>query len=122
MNKIKKNGILAMAGLFMVMMAATSVSATEEDEPGVLDRVDITTDTAPDDNMDDTTSNEDEPNLISPNTDADGEPLIIAPAGNSEYEDTVPEDNSFTTGLLLVMGLSGLVSLGVALIIFKNKN
>lgn len=119
MNKIEKNGILAIVGFYMLMMMAASVSADEELR--VLDRQEIDTVTVLLEDVDDSPSIEDEPNLISPGPGDDGESLIIAPAGNSEYEDTSPEENRFTTGLLITIGIAGLVGLGAALIIFRNK-
>jgi len=103
-------------------MTAVSVSANEEDEPGILDRVDIDIDAFAVNEIDDSTTTDEEPNLIAPNPDADEEPLIIAPGDSMENDDALSGDNGFTTGLIIAIGISGVASLATALIIFKKKN
>jgi hypothetical protein len=105
MNKTKKNFILALVGLFVLMMTAASVSANEE--PNLITP-------SPDTN--------EEPNLIAPSSDTNDEPLIIAPGEAMENKDTLSGDNAFTTGLILVIGISGIAGLAAALIIFKKKD
>ena len=122
MNKTKKSCIFALLGLFVLMMMVVSVSADEDDEPGILDRVDIDPDTFAENETDDFTTTDDEPNLIAPSPDIGEEPLIIAPGNTMENEDVLSGDNAFTAGLILVIGIMGVVGLAVALIIFKNKN
>jgi hypothetical protein len=133
MNKTKKNCIFALLGLFVLMMTAASVSADENDEPGILDRLDVDPDAFAENMIDDSTSTDDEPNLIapgpdsdeepnliSPNPNADKEPLIIAPGNTMEKEDVLSGENNLTTGLILVIGISGIAGLAIALIIFKK--
>ena len=119
MNKDKIKGLITIAGFFMLMMTAASVSADPDDEPGVMDREAIEYDDSGD-GYDITTSG-DEPNLISPNPD-DGDlgPLLLAPGDNLENK----EDSSkiFTFNFLLVVGLSVFARLSLGLIIFgRNK-
>ena len=120
MNKTKKSCILALLGLFVLMMTAVSVSANEDNEPSVLDRVDIDPDTFAENMTDDSTSTGEEPNLIAPSPNTDEEPLIIAPRDIKQNEDVLSEDNAFITGLLLVIGISGVAGLVIALSIFKK--
>ena len=119
MNKTKKICMIGLVGLFVLMMTAASVSADDEDEPGVLDRVDIDHDAFAGNETDEPVSTGDEPNLIAPGPDADEEPLIIAP-GPMENEDASSADN--TTGLILVTGITGAAGLAAAVIILKKKN
>ena len=133
MNKTKKNCIFALLGLFVLMMTAASVSADEDVEPGILDRLDVDPDAFTENMTDDSASTYDEPNLIAPSPDSDEEPnlitpspntdeepLIIAPMDSMENEDALLGDNAFTAGLILVIGISGFVSLAIALVIFKK--
>ena len=120
MNKNKKKCILAIASLFLLIMTAVSVSADEDDETGVLDRVDVNPDTFAENVTDDSTSTGEEPNLIAPSPDTNEEPLIIAPMDTTENEEALSEDNAFTTGLILVIGISAIAGLAIALIIFKK--
>ena len=105
MNKTKKNFILALVSLFMLMMTAASVSA--DDEPNLIAP-------SPDTNED--------PNLITPNPGTDEEPLVIAPRDVKENENALFGDNTITTGLIVVIGIAGITGLVAALIIFKKKN
>ena len=120
MNKNKKKCILAIAGLFLLIITAASVSADEDDEPGILDRDDINLDTFDENETNDSDSIDDELNLIAPSPDNDLEPLIIAPMDTTENEEALSEDNAFTTGLILVVGISAVAGLAIALIIFKK--
>ncbi len=120
MSKNKKKCIIAIASLFVLMMTAASVNADENDEPGILDRLDVDTDTFAENMTDDSTSIDEEPNLIAPSLDSDEEPLIIAPMNSMKNEDVLLGENAFTAGLILVIGISGFVSLAIALVIFKK--
>ena len=105
MNKTKKKCIFALLSLFVLMMTAASVNADED--PNLI---------APNPNTDQ------EPNLIAPSPNTDEEPLVIAPRDIKQSEDTLSGDNAFTTNLILVLGISGVVGLAAVLIIFKKKN
>jgi len=133
MNKNKKKCIIAITSLFVLMMTAASVNADENDEPGILERLDIDPDAFPENMTDDYTStdgepnliapspdSEEEPNLIAPNLESDEEPLIIASRDIKQNEDALIGENAFTAGLILVIGISGFVSLAIALVIFKK--
>jgi hypothetical protein len=133
MNKNKKKCIIAIASLFVLMMTAASVNADENDEPGILDRLDVDPDAFAENMTDDSTSTYDEPNLIAPSPVSDEEPnlitpspntyeepLIIAPMDSMKNEDALLGDNALTAGLILVIGISGFVSLAIALVIFKK--
>ena len=120
MNKNKIKGLIAIAGIFILMMTAASVSANEDDEPGILDRVDTDPEESNENEIYDSPSIADEPNLISPGTDTDLGPLIIAPGEGIENADISSGDNNFTADLILVIGISGFAGLVAALIIFKK--
>ena len=133
MNKTKKSCIFAILSLFVLMMTAASVNADEADEPSILDRVDIDPAVIDENVADDYTITGEEPNLIAPNPDTDvepnlispssetdEEPLVIAPRDIKQSEDTLIGDNAFTAGLILTIGISGIVGLAVALVIFKK--
>ena len=120
MNKTKKNCILVLLSLFVLMMTEASVSANEDDEPGILDRVDTDPEESNENEIYDSPSIADEPNLISPKTDTDLGPLIIAPGEGIENADISSGDNNFTADLILVIGISGFAGLVAALIIFKK--
>lgn len=119
MNKTKKNCILVLLSLFVMMMTAASVSANEDDEPGILDRVDTDPKEFNENETYDSTSIE-EPNLISPGPDTDQGLLIITPGKEIENADISSGDNNYTTDLILVIGISGFAGLVAALIIFKK--
>jgi len=104
MNKTKKSCIFALLGLFVLMMTAVSVNADEE--PNLI---------APS-----TNNTDQEPNLIAPSPNTDEEPLVIAPRDIKQSEDTLSGNNAITTGFILVIGISGVVGLAAALIIFKK--
>ena len=112
----KKNCILLLVGLFVLMMTAASVSANEENEPGALGRENANPDVSI---GDETSSTDEEPNLIAPGPDADEEPLIIAPMDSIENKDASSEGNS--TAIIFVAGIVGAVVLITALIILKKK-
>ena len=121
MNKDKIKGVIAIAGLFMLMMTAASVSADPDDEPGVIDRETTILYDDSSDNGYDITASGDEPNLISPNPD-DGDlgPLILAPEDNLDNKDDSSE--IFTSNFFIVVGLSGFAGLALGLVIFgRNK-
>lgn len=133
MSKNKKKCIIAIASLFVLMMTVASVNADENDEPGILDREDIDSDTFVEYETDDYTSTDEEPNLIAPGPDSDEEPNLIAPSSNTDEEpliiapmdsmkneEALLGDNALTAGLILVIGISGFVSLAIALVIFKK--
>ena len=121
----KKNCIFTLVGLFVLMMMAASVSADEENEPVLLGR-----ENADPDNFvaDETSSTDDEPNLIAPAPDEepnliapapDEEPALIAPMDAIENQDASTEGNS--TAIIFVAGIVGAVVLITALIIIKKK-
>jgi len=116
MNKSKKF-IIGILSLSMLMMMAASVSADEE-EPGVLDRTEEDSNAINEDDMVDT-STEDEPNLIAPSPET-GEGSLIAQIDTTENKDT--SSKSGTTNVIIVIGIAGAVGLATALIIIKNKN
>jgi len=121
MNKIKKNCLFAMVGLSVLMMTAVSVSASDEDEPGVLERDEFDLDDYDWNQTDDSNSTGDEPNLISPSPDEDLGSLIAAPESELENEEESSGDNGLNTVLIFAVGITGVV--GVAgLIIYKKKN
>jgi len=80
MNKTKKNYILALVSLFVLMMTEASVNA------------------------------DDEPNLISPGPNDEEEPLIIAPIDTIGNKDVSSEDNTaaivFVAGIAGFVGLA----------------
>lgn len=119
MNKNKINGLLAIAGIFMLMITAASVNAGSDDEPGVLDRESILYDDSSDSVNGDMISDE-VPNLISPGPDNDDlEDWVIAPAGSQEKQEQ--SSNVFTSDFMLVLVISGVVGLVLGLMIFKRK-
>jgi len=122
MIKTKQKYILALVGLLVLMMTAASVSANEDDEPKILDRVDKDINEFDENEIIDTTSIDETPNLISPSPDIEGEPLIISPGDLIENEDSSSQENAFTTGLIIAIGVLGFASLSVVLIIFKKKD
>jgi hypothetical protein len=117
MNK-KTNYIIGLVGLFVLMMAAASVSA-DEDEPGILDRTESNSDELVENQIDDSSSSDEEPNLISPSPNDDLGPLIIAPMDETGSQDELSEDNNIT--IVFVAGIVGFVALATALIIIKKK-
>ena len=104
------------------MMTAASVSANEDDEPKILDRADKDINEFNENEIIDTTSIGETPNLISPSPDIEGEPLIISPGDLIENEGSSSQENTFTTGLIIAIGVLGFASLSVVLIIFKKKD
>ena len=133
MNKTKKSCILAVLSLFVLMMTAASVNADENDEPGILDRTYVASDIVVENVSDDSAITGAEPNLIAPSPNTDEEislispssdedlgPLIIAPINTMENEDESSADNTYTAGLILVIGISGIVGLVAGVIIFKK--
>ena len=122
MIKNKQKYILALVGLLVLIMTATSVSANEDDEPSILDRMDKEINEFDENEIIDTTSAGETPNLISPSSDTDGEPLIISPGDVIGNEDSSSRDNAFTTGLIIATGILGFASLSVVLITLKKKD
>jgi hypothetical protein len=122
MIKTKQKYILALVGLLVLMTTAASVSANEDDEPKILDRADIEINEFDENGIIDTTSIGETPNLISPSPETDGEPLVISPGGVIENEDSSSQDNAFTTGIVIAIGVLGFASLSVVLIILKKKD
>jgi len=114
----KKNCIIGLVGLFVLMMTAASVSANE-DEPGVLDRAESDYDEFVDNQIDDSISSDEEPNLISPSPDDNFGPLIIAPMDEKGSQDGLSEDNNIP--IVFVAGIVVFVGLATALIIIKKK-
>ena len=114
----KKNCIIGLVGLFVLMMTAASVSANE-DEPVLLDRAEPASDEFVDDQTNDSGSSDEEPNLISPSPDDDLGPLIIAPMDETGSQDELTEGNNIT--IVFVAGIVGFVGLATALIIIKKK-
>ena len=114
----KKNCIIGLVGLFVLMMTAATVSANE-DEPVLLDRVESASDEFVDDQTDNLSSSDEEPNLISPSPDDDLGPLIIAPMDETGSQDESSKDN--TISIVFVAGIVGFVGLAAALIIIKKK-
>jgi hypothetical protein len=112
----KKNCIIGLVGLFVLMMTAASVSANE-DEPGILDRAESNSDELVENQTD--SSSDEEPNLISPSSNDDLGPLIIAPMDETSSQDELSEDNNIT--IVFVAGIVGFVALATALIIIKKK-
>ena len=112
----KKNCIIGLVGLFVLMMTAASVCA-DEDEPGILDRAESNSDEFVENQTD--SSSDDEPNLISPGPNDDLGPLIIAPMDETGSQDELSEDNNIT--IVFVAGIVGFVALATALIIIKKK-
>ena len=122
MNKTKKKCIFVLLGFLVLMMTAASVNADEDGVPSILDRIDIDPNTIAENETDDSISTGEEPNLISPSPNIDEESLIIAPRDIKQNENALSGDNTFTTGLILIIGISGIAGLAAALIILKNKN
>ena len=119
MNKEKIKGVIAIAGFFMLMMTAVSVSADGDDEPGLIDRDDFTG--IDDDSGYIYTTSIDEPYLISPNPDGDVdfENLILSPDDDiGEEKDTL---EIFNSNFFIVLGLSGFAGLVFGLVIFSKK-
>ncbi|PNX46224.1 MAG: hypothetical protein BV457_08070 [Thermoplasmata archaeon M9B1D] len=114
----KKNCIIGLVGLFVLMMTAASVCA-DEDEPGILDRAESGSDELVDNPTDDSSPSDEEPNLISPSPNDDLGPLIIAPMDETSSQDESSEDNNIT--IVFVAGIVGFVTLATALIIIKKK-
>ena len=114
----KKNCIIGLVSLFVLMMPAASVCANE-DEPGILDRVEFDSDELVDNQTDDSSSSDEEPNLISPSPNDDLGPLIIAPMDETGSQDELTEDNNIT--IVFVAGIVGFVGLATALIVIKKK-
>lgn len=114
----KKNCIIGLVGLFVLMMTAASVCANE-DEPSVLDRTESGSDEFVDNPTDDSSSSDEEPNLISPSPNDDLEPLIIAQMDETSSQDELSKDNNNT--IVFVAGIVGFVGLATALIIIKKK-
>ena len=114
----KKNCIIGLVGLFVLMMTAASVCANE-DEPGILDRAESNSDELVENQIDDSSSSDEEPNLISPGPNDDLGPLIIAPMDETGSQDELSEDNNIT--IVFVAGIVGFVALATALIIIKKK-
>ena len=112
----KKNCIIGLVGLFVLMMTAASVCANE-DEPGILDRAESNSDELVENQTD--SSSDEEPNLISPSSNDDLGPLIIAPMDETGSQDELSEDNNIT--IVFVAGIVGFVALATALIIIKKK-
>jgi hypothetical protein len=100
------------------MMTAASVCANE-DEPGVLDRAESNPDEFVDNQTDNSSSSNEESDLISPSPDDDLGPLIIAPMGETGSQDELSEDNNIT--IVFVAGIVGFVGLATALIAIKKK-
>ena len=114
----KKNCIIGLVGLFVLMMTAASVCANE-DEPSILDRSESNSDELVDNQTDDSSSSDEEPNLISPSPNDDLGPLIIAPMDETGSQDELSEDNNIT--IVFVAGIVGFVALATALIIIKKN-
>jgi hypothetical protein len=114
----KKNYIIGLVGLFVLMMTAASVCANE-DEPGILDRAESNSDELVNDQTNDSSSSDEESNLISPNPNDDLGPLIIAPMDDTGSQGELSEDNDIT--IVFVAGIVGFVALATALIIIKKK-
>ena len=112
----KKNCIIGLVGLFVLMMTAASVCANE-DEPGILDRAESNSDELVENQTD--SSSDEEPNLISPSSNDDLGPLIIAPMDETSSQDELSEDNNIT--IVFVAGIVGFVALATALIIIKKN-
>ena len=114
----KKNCIIGLACLFVLMMTAASVCANE-DEPSILDRAESNYDELVENQTDDSSSSDEEPNLISPSPNDDLGPLIIAPMDETGSQDELSEDNNIT--IVFVAGIIGFVALATGLIIIKKK-
>ena len=112
----KKNCIIGLVGLFVLMMTAASVCA-DEDEPGILDRAESNSDELVENQTD--SSSDEEPNLISPSSNDDLGPLIIAPMDETGSQDQLSEENNIT--IVFVAGIVGFVALATALIIIKKN-
>lgn len=119
MNKTKKNCIIGLVSLFVLMMTAASVSANEEDEPYLIEREKIDPDELVGDETGEIGSTEEEPNLISPSPENDEDPLIIASMDTIGIKDRSYVDN--TTPAVFVAGIVGFVGLATTLIIIKKK-
>ena len=120
MNKTKKKCIFVLLGLFVLMMTVSSVNADEDNLTDILEREDVDADAIVEDVVYNDSLTGEEPILISPNSNTDEEPLVIATLDSEQNDSNLSEENALDAGLILLLVISGIVALAVALIVFKK--
>ena len=111
MNKTKKKCIFVLLGLFVLMMTVSSVNADEDNLTDILEREDVDADAIVEDVVYNDSLTGEEPILISPNSNTDEEPLVIATLDSEQNDSNLSEENALDAGLIILLGISGIVGL-----------